>query len=73
MLASDNVGSAQLTDNAAIDYEIRHVYSKKMAKKNTKALSLGAKELLLPLVDVLFECTSETREHLQVDIAYQLI
>ncbi|XP_047960538.1 RRP12-like protein isoform X1 [Salvia hispanica] len=72
VLASDNVGPAQLTDvhnsgsvNAAIDYEIRHVYSKKMASKNIKALSLGAKELLLPLVDVLFECTPETREHLQ--------
>ncbi|KAG6427084.1 hypothetical protein SASPL_111324 [Salvia splendens] len=69
VLASDNVGSAQLTDNAAIDYEISHVYSKKTAKKNINALSLGAKELLLPLVDVLFECTSETREHLQEAIS----
>lgn len=52
--------------NATIDYETRYVYSKKTANKNMKALALGAKELLQPLADVLFEGPPETRKHLQV-------
>lgn len=56
--------------NAAIDFETRHVYSRKMASKNIKALALGAKELLLPLTYVLFDSSPETRKHLQVDIGF---
>lgn len=69
---ASNDGSVQLTEvqsmgsvNAAIDYETRHVYSRKMASKNIKALAFGAKELLLPLTYVLFDSPPETRKHLQ--------
>ncbi|KAH6779701.1 hypothetical protein C2S52_010938 [Perilla frutescens var. hirtella] len=69
---ASNHGSVQLTEvqssgivNAAIDYETRHGYSRKMASKNIKALALGAKELLQPLTDVLFESPPVTRKHLQ--------
>ncbi|XP_057783850.1 uncharacterized protein LOC131001469 isoform X2 [Salvia miltiorrhiza] len=71
-LASNHDGSAQLTEvqssgsvDVAIDNEATHVYSRKMANKNIKALALGAIELLPPLADVLLESTPETREHLQ--------
>ncbi|KAL8489525.1 hypothetical protein ACS0TY_025441 [Phlomoides rotata] len=72
VLAS-NCGSVQLTEvqrtgvvnEFEIDLERRHVYSRKTASKNIKALALCAKELLLSLTDVLLESPPETRKHLK--------
>lgn len=80
VLAS-NCGSVKLTEiestgvvnEVEINLERRHVYSRKTASKNIKALALCAKELLLSLTDVFLDCSPETRKHLKVVSIHILI
>lgn len=55
------------------ELERRHIYSRKMASKNIKALALCAKELLLSLTNVLLESPPETRKHLKVVIIHIIV
>ncbi|KAL6505963.1 hypothetical protein OROHE_022682 [Orobanche hederae] len=71
-LASDE-GPVHLTKNQragnldkfALGLQTTRSYTRKMARKNIKALALYAKELLHTLTNVVFETPPETREHIK--------
>ncbi|XP_012828029.1 PREDICTED: RRP12-like protein [Erythranthe guttata] len=59
------VQTTEIHDELAMNPDTKSSHSRKIAKKNIKALALCAKKLLQPLISVLFQSPPEIRKHLK--------